>query len=214
MFLFVIFVLGLIIISLITFLASNKSWIYKYNNNIIIVKNKTSNSSCELYINDQIYDRKTGVFFKEVNLQGKLESGEEILVQIGGGLVSVECNVKIDGKFVQYDEVKKFNLSAAASLFFGIISLIITSIILIFMLILVSTENELKNMIKELAEGSVIVPFIPYIYYFLIIVPGFIFGFISLNKIKTKYAKIGIILTCLSSLFIIIQMGLTISIIK
>jgi len=55
----------------------------------------------ELYINGELKDKKGGADFKEMTLQSKLDSGEEVIVHLGVGLFSVDCNVKIDGKLIQ-----------------------------------------------------------------------------------------------------------------
>jgi len=41
-----------------------------------------------------------GVFYEESTAQSKLDSGEEVLVHLGSGIVSVDCNLKIDGKLI------------------------------------------------------------------------------------------------------------------
>lgn len=70
------------------------SWVYKYNGNVIVVKNE---KATELYVNDQLQDRKTGVFLK-AELSGKLDSGEVIKVSLGG-FMDVECSLFIDNVF-------------------------------------------------------------------------------------------------------------------
>ena len=66
-------------------------WIYKYRGNTIVVKNERA---VELLVNNQVQDRKTGIFLK-ADLTGKLDSGEKIKASLGG-LVDVECSLFID----------------------------------------------------------------------------------------------------------------------
>ena len=90
---------GIIILGIIiTVAVSNKTWTYNYNGNTIVVKNTTSTG--ELYINGQLHDKKTAALSSQMSLQSKLDSGEEVLVHLGSGMVSVDCNVKVNGKLI------------------------------------------------------------------------------------------------------------------
>jgi len=95
----IVLIIGVGIVAIIIIAASNKTWNYSYGKNTIVVKN--TSSTCELFINGQLHDKKTSAFSSQMNLQSKLDSGEEVSVHIGGGWFSVDCNLKIDGKFIQ-----------------------------------------------------------------------------------------------------------------
>lgn len=69
-----------------------KIWNYLYNADRICVKN--SLDSAELYINDQLQDRKTGISL-QTELSGKLPSGESVKANLGGVLV-MECTLFVD----------------------------------------------------------------------------------------------------------------------
>lgn len=66
-------------------------WTYKYKNHIIVVKNE---KTTELYVDDNLLDSISGVHLK-IELNGKLDSGEEIKARLGG-LIDVECLLSID----------------------------------------------------------------------------------------------------------------------
>lgn len=66
-------------------------WTYKYGNNTIIVKNV---KETELYVNDQLQDRKGGLSLR-AELKGKLESGEDIRVSLGGTF-NVDCTLFVN----------------------------------------------------------------------------------------------------------------------
>ena len=51
----------------------------------------------ELYINGKLQDKKTGVKLSS-SLTGKLESGEEVKVSIGGGMFSVQCTLFVNNE--------------------------------------------------------------------------------------------------------------------
>jgi len=72
-----------------------KTWTYQYGGNTIIVKN-TWFGGCELIVNGQLQDKKTGVTDSD-DLRGKLNNGEEIKASLGGAL-TVKCTLFIDNK--------------------------------------------------------------------------------------------------------------------
>lgn len=72
-----------------------KSWTYQYGKNTIIVNNSWF-GGCELYVNGQLQDKKTGTTLTD-NLQGKLETGEEIKASLGGTF-TIQCSLFIDNK--------------------------------------------------------------------------------------------------------------------
>ena len=64
------------------------TWTYHYNDNTIVVKDLGIKGE-ELFVNDQLQDKKVGSNYQS-NLNGRLETGEEIKVCIGGFL-KPEC---------------------------------------------------------------------------------------------------------------------------
>ncbi len=72
------------------------SWKYKYGDNEIIVKNKGFNGE-ELYVNGELQDKIPVGGMYASRLFGKLESGEEIKVSVGGFL-KMQCCLFIDNK--------------------------------------------------------------------------------------------------------------------
>jgi len=72
-----------------------ETWIYQYNGNTIEVKNGWTT---ELLVNGQQQDRFKGIAIaSELNLRGKLESGEEIWASFGGK-IAVQCSLYINGE--------------------------------------------------------------------------------------------------------------------
>jgi len=82
--------------------GSNKTWLYKYGKNTIVVKNTLL--GCELIINEQLQDKKTTSLATQGTLQGKLESGEEVMVHLGSGLFGVDCNLRINNKIIPFNK--------------------------------------------------------------------------------------------------------------
>lgn len=66
-------------------------WTYQYNDNTIIVRNDTA---IELIVNGQVQDKKDGIKFS-AELSGRLGTGEEIKVSLGG-VWKIKCNLFID----------------------------------------------------------------------------------------------------------------------
>lgn len=66
-------------------------WTYQYNDNTIVVKN---DGVIELLVNGQIQDKKEGIKLSS-ELSGRLATGEEIKVSIGG-FWKIKCNLFID----------------------------------------------------------------------------------------------------------------------
>ncbi|MCL2237059.1 MAG: hypothetical protein FWC05_02250 [Treponema sp.] len=97
----IIIIVGIcILLSIISAIASNKSWTYNYKNNTIVVKNTVS--TCELLIDGQLHDKKTSALSTQMTLQSKLESGEEVSVHVGGGWFGIDCNMRIGGKIIRH----------------------------------------------------------------------------------------------------------------
>ena len=65
-------------------------WTYKYGDHTIVVK---AGLREELYINNKLADKKTGVL--KVELKGQLDTGEKVTARITGG-TSVSCEVFVD----------------------------------------------------------------------------------------------------------------------
>ena len=70
-------------------------WKYDYNKNTIVVKNDTDT---ELYINDQLQDRKSGIRLS-VDLTGHLDTGEKVKASVGG-IFGMTCSLFIDDKLI------------------------------------------------------------------------------------------------------------------
>ena len=66
-------------------------WTYRYGEHTIVVKNAVETT---LHVNGQLQDKVMGIML-QATLTGKLDSGEEIKVQIGG-ILNVECHLFID----------------------------------------------------------------------------------------------------------------------
>lgn len=66
-------------------------WTYKHGDDTIVVKNE---GSVELLVNGEIQDKKDGIRTK-VEMSGKLKSGENIKVSLGG-FWGIKCNLFID----------------------------------------------------------------------------------------------------------------------
>lgn len=72
-----------------------KIWKYKYNDNEILVKNKGINGE-ELYVNDKLQDKNlVSCGLETAKLSGKLSTGEEIKVSLGG-FWKVHCCLFVD----------------------------------------------------------------------------------------------------------------------
>ena len=69
-------------------------WTYRYGNDVIVVENLLSGE--QLCVNDEVQDKKTSFKFRS-ELKGKLPSGEEIKVALGGGLTA-KCTLFVDNK--------------------------------------------------------------------------------------------------------------------
>ena len=72
-----------------------KQWTYKYGNNTILVENTWFNGE-KLYVNGELQHKNNGWAFN-ATLWGKLDSGEEIKVSLGGNFV-INCSLFIDNK--------------------------------------------------------------------------------------------------------------------
>ena len=72
-----------------------KSWTHKYNESTIVVNNSWF-GGCELWVDGQLQDKKTGVT-DESDLRGKLESGEEIKASLGGA-ITIKCSLFINNR--------------------------------------------------------------------------------------------------------------------
>jgi len=71
-----------------------QTWTYQYNGNIIEVKNGWTT---ELLVNGQQQDKFTGIAItSELNLKGKLESGEEVKASLGGNKMVTQCSLYIN----------------------------------------------------------------------------------------------------------------------
>ena len=69
------------------------AWTYKYGDDTIVVKNMTA---AELYVNDQLQDRKAGINVS-ASLTGKLPGGQEIKASLGG-IFKIGCSLFIDNE--------------------------------------------------------------------------------------------------------------------
>ena len=69
-----------------------KTWTYKYNGNTIEVKNSVCRGE-ELVVNGSLQDKTYAIF--SARLWGRLQSGEEIKVTLGGTW-SVKCYLFVD----------------------------------------------------------------------------------------------------------------------
>jgi len=99
----------------------------------------------------------------------------------------------------------KKNTLAIVSLVFGIISLVFCLIGSLGSITQLATIETMKNVYKEMrdiANIPIITYFLGYIPNIIFIAIGIICGFISFNKEKTKYAKLGIIFSLISILFL------------
>ena len=95
-------VVSMIVGIIMLIFGSNKTWLYKYGKNTIVVKNTLL--GCELIINEQLQDKKTTSLATQGTLQGKLESGEEVMVHLGSGLFGVDCNLRINNKIIPFNK--------------------------------------------------------------------------------------------------------------
>ena len=81
----------------------NYEWKYQYDEHEITVK---AGKEEELYINGELADKKTGISLKNVELQGRLGTGETVKAVISGETVKnqltgerpIRCEVFVDGK--------------------------------------------------------------------------------------------------------------------
>ena len=73
-----------------------KKWDVNYNGNVIRVENRISGE--KLYVNDELQDEQRGLAIR-IRLCGKLHTGEEIKVSLGGWFV-VNCMIFVDNKRV------------------------------------------------------------------------------------------------------------------
>lgn len=69
-------------------------WTYKYNDNTIVVKN---DGMIALVVNGEIQDKHEGVHVNNIEMTGKLSTGEEIKVRLGG-FWKIKCNLFVDNK--------------------------------------------------------------------------------------------------------------------
>ena len=72
-------------------------WVYMYRENRIEV---TVGSTEKLYINDELVDTAKGVQLKQVSLNGKLNTGEEVVATIIAG-TSVKCQLLVGNEELQ-----------------------------------------------------------------------------------------------------------------
>lgn len=79
-----------------------KVWKYKYNNDVIEVKN--SALKVELFVNNVLQDVRKGAFVPSTPLIGKLETGEEVKAAIGGDF-KIECSLFVDNMIQEPVEV-------------------------------------------------------------------------------------------------------------
>ncbi len=80
-----------------------KSWLYKYGDDIIQVVNKNFDGS-ELYVNDTLCDKNTGVSIRD-RLVANLKGGEVVSATLEGTL-TMKCFLTIDGTPQEPIEVK------------------------------------------------------------------------------------------------------------
>ena len=73
-----------------------KKWEINYGGNTILVENRVSGE--RLYVNGELQDEQIG-FAARSRLWGKLQTGEEIRVTIGGFL-GIHCRIFINNKLV------------------------------------------------------------------------------------------------------------------
>lgn len=69
----------------------SSQWTYKYKDNTIVVKN---DGVIELLVNNEIQDKKEGIRI-QVDLSGKLSTGESIKASLGG-FWSTKCHLFVD----------------------------------------------------------------------------------------------------------------------
>lgn len=69
-----------------------KSWKYEYNHESIVVENSVS--TCKLFINGSLADKRDGLMC-EAELFGTLEHGETVKAHLGG-LLEVSCSVHVN----------------------------------------------------------------------------------------------------------------------
>lgn len=73
-----------------------KKWEINYGDNTIIVENRVSGE--RLYVNGELQDEQIG-FASRSRLWGKLQTGEEIKITLGG-FWGIHCRVFINNKMV------------------------------------------------------------------------------------------------------------------
>ena len=84
-------------------------WTYQYGENTITVKVSTE---AELHINDNLVDKKTGIFLKQVELKGLLDTGERLTAIISSEKTSkqnssdkpLRCELLVNDKPLQSTE--------------------------------------------------------------------------------------------------------------
>ncbi|QPC45527.1 hypothetical protein [Mangrovibacillus cuniculi] len=76
-----------------------KGWEINYNNNKVTVENRWFGE--RLYVNGELQDELIGVASR-ARLWGKLSTGEEIKVTLGG-IFKIHCRIFIDQKLVSSD---------------------------------------------------------------------------------------------------------------
>ena len=84
----------------------NYEWSYLYGEHTILVK---ASKAEELYINDKLVDRKTGVSFSKIELKGMLDTGETITAIISGEKIKkavssdryLRCELRVNEKSLQ-----------------------------------------------------------------------------------------------------------------
>ena len=84
----------------------NYEWTFQYGKHKITVK---ASMAEELYINDELVDKKTGISFAKIELNGQLDTGEKIIAVISGEKLKkaissdkyLRCELLINGKTLQ-----------------------------------------------------------------------------------------------------------------
>ena len=66
-------------------------WQYRYGNSLIEVVNETA---VQLIVDNEVQDKKEGIRFN-VDLNGKLKTGEQIKASLGGTF-KIKCNLFVD----------------------------------------------------------------------------------------------------------------------
>lgn len=71
-----------------------KNWKYQCGDDTVVVTYSMDKS--ELYVNDQLQDRVSGLFFT-AKLNGKLDDGKDVRASVGG-FFQAECDLFVDNK--------------------------------------------------------------------------------------------------------------------